>query len=64
VLVGQRAVNAVRLLRHDVDPAPLVTAREAGIRAAAGHVVEHGNVLGHADRVRRICSESSLSMRW
>src|SRR5882757_2984402 len=31
MLVGQRAVDAVRLLRHDVDPAPLVAARETGI---------------------------------
>ena len=51
VLVGQRAVDAVRLLRHDVDPAPLVAAREARIGAAAGHVVEHGDVFGDADRI-------------
>jgi hypothetical protein len=31
VLVGQRAVDAVRLLRHDVDPAALVAAREARV---------------------------------
>src|SRR5262249_16004475 len=31
VLMGQRAVNPVGLLRHDIDPAPLISAREAGI---------------------------------
>ena len=61
VLVGQRAVDAVRLLRHDVDPAALVAAREAGIGAAAGHVVEHGDVLGDADRVRRRQHDAELA---
>ena len=51
MLVGQGAMDAVGLLRHDVDPAALVAAREAGIGAAAGHVVEHGDVFGDADRV-------------
>ena len=44
-------MDAVRLLRHDVDPAALIAAREAGAGAPARHVVEHGDVLGHADRV-------------
>jgi hypothetical protein len=52
VLVQGRGVDAVRLLRHHVDPAPLVAAREAGAGAPARHVVEHGDVLGDADRVR------------
>ena len=51
VLVGERAVDAVRLLRHDVDPAALVAAREAGAGPPARHVVEHGDVLGDADRI-------------
>jgi hypothetical protein len=45
-------VDAVGLLRHHVDPAPLIAAREAGIGAAAGHLVEHRDVLGDPDRVR------------
>ncbi len=61
VLVRQRAVNAVRLLRHDIYPAPLVAAREPRIGAAAGHVVEHGDVFGHADRVRRRQHDAELS---
>ena len=44
-------MDAVRLLRHHVDPAALVAAREAGVGAPARHVVEHGDVLGDADRV-------------
>ena len=51
VLMGEGAVDAVCLLRHDVDPAALVAAREAGVGAPARHVVEHGDVLGDADRV-------------
>ena len=51
VLVGQRAVNAVGLLRHDIDPASLVAAREARVRASARHVVEHRDVFRDADRV-------------
>jgi hypothetical protein len=51
MLVRQGAVDAVRLLRHDVDPAALVAAREARTGAPAGHVVEHGDVLGDADGV-------------
>ena len=51
VLVRHRAVNPVRLLGHDVHPAPLVAAREPGVGAAAGHVVEHRDVLGDPDRV-------------
>src|SRR5204863_5925854 len=39
VLVGEGAVDAVRLLRHHVDPATLVAAREAGVRTPAGHVI-------------------------
>ena len=60
VLVGQRAVDAVRLLRHDVDPAALVAAREARVGAAAGHVVEHGDVFGHADRIGRRQHDAEL----
>jgi hypothetical protein len=41
----------VRLLRHDVDPASLVAAGEAGAGAPAGHVIEHRDVLGNADRI-------------
>ena len=61
VLVGQRAVDAVGLLRHDVDPAALVAAREAGIGAAAGHVVEHRDVFGDADRIVRRQHDSELA---
>ena len=39
------------LLRHDIDPAPLVAAREARIGAPARHVIEHGDVFGDADRI-------------
>ena len=51
VLLGERAVDAVHLLRHHVHPAPLVAAREAGDGAPAAHVIEHRDVLGDADRV-------------
>ena len=61
VLVRQGAVDAVRLLRHDVDPAALVAAREAGVGAPAGHVVEHGDVLGDADRVGRRQHDAELA---
>jgi hypothetical protein len=60
VLVGQGTVDTVGLLRHDVDPAALVAAREAGVGAAAGHVVEHGDVLGDADRVVRGQDDAEL----
>jgi hypothetical protein len=52
VLMRERAVDAVRLLRHHVDPAPLIAPREARAGAPAGHLVEHRDVLGHPDRVR------------
>jgi hypothetical protein len=45
------AVNAVHLLRHDVDPAALIAARETGVGAAAAHVIEHRDILGDADRI-------------
>ena len=45
------AVDAVGLLRHDVDPAALIAARKAGVGAAAGHVVEHRDVLGDTNRI-------------
>jgi hypothetical protein len=51
VLVRQGALDAVRVLGHDVDPAALIAACEAGIGPPTRHVVEHGDVLGHADRV-------------
>ena len=61
VLVGERAVDAVRLLRHDVDPAPLVAAREPCAGPPARHVVEHGDVLGDPDRVRRRQHDAELA---
>lgn len=51
MLVRQRPVDAVHLLRHDIHPAALIAAREAGVGATVGHVVEHGDVFGDADRV-------------
>src|SRR5471032_2577484 len=51
MLVGQRAVDAVRLLRHHVDPTTLIAARETGIGTTAGHVIEHSDVFGDADRI-------------
>jgi hypothetical protein len=51
VLVRQGAVDAVVLLRHDVDPAALVSARESGVRPPTAHVVEHRDVFGDANRV-------------
>ena len=53
VLMRQRAVNSVRLLRHDIDPSPLIAAREAGVGAPAAHVIEHRDVLGDAQRILR-----------
>ncbi len=61
VLVRQRAMDAVRLLRHDVDPAALVAAREARIGATAGHMVQHRDVLGDADRVGRRQDDAELT---
>ena len=61
MLVRQGAVDAVRVLGHDVDPAALVAAREAGIGAPARHVVEHGDVLGDADRVGRRQHDAELA---
>ena len=51
MLVGLGAVDAVHLLGHGVDPPALVAPGEAGVGPAAGHVVEHGDVLGHPDGV-------------
>ena len=51
MMVRQGPRDAVRLLRHDVDPASLVAAGEAGAGASACHVIEHRDVLGDADRV-------------
>ena len=44
-------MNPVRLLRHDIDPAPLIAAREAGVGAPTRHVVEHRYIFGHADGI-------------
>ena len=55
------AVDAVGLLGHDVDPAALVAARETGVGASAGHVVEHRDVLGHANRIVGRQHDSELS---
>ena len=54
-------MNFVRLLRHDVDPAPLVAAGESGDGASSGHVVEHRDVLGHPDRVCRRQHDAELA---
>src|SRR6202030_2332160 len=51
VLMRLRAVDAMSLLSHDVHPAALVAARETGVRASAGHMVEHRDILGHANRI-------------
>ncbi len=51
MLVRRRAVDAMGLLRHGIDPAALIAAGKARICAPAGHVVQHGDILRHADRV-------------
>ena len=55
VLVGGAAVHRCGLDRHPlsehVDPALLVAAGEAGVDPALGQVVEHGDLLGHPQRV-------------
>jgi hypothetical protein len=61
VLMGQRAVNSMRLLRHDIDPSPLIAAREAGVGASSRHVIEHRDVLGHAQRILRWQHDTELS---
>src|SRR5262250_166805 len=61
MLMWERAVDAVRLLRHDIDPAPLVAARETSIRAPAGHVIEHGDVFRNADGILGRQDDSELS---
>ncbi|HYR78624.1 MAG TPA: hypothetical protein VEO55_01380, partial [Candidatus Dormibacteraeota bacterium] len=53
VLIGQRAVNSMRLLGHDIDPSALIAAREAGVGASAGHVIEHRDVFGDTQRILR-----------
>ena len=60
VLMRQRAVDAVHLLRHDVHPASLVAASEARHRAPAAHVVEHRDVLGDPQRVVRRQHDAEL----
>ena len=61
VLARRRAVDAVELLRHHVDPAALVAAREAGVRPPAAHVVEHRDVFGDAQRVLRRQHDAELA---
>ena len=51
MLMRMGTVDTVGLLRHDIDPAPLIAAREAGVGASAGHMVEHRYIFGHADRI-------------
>ena len=55
VLVDVAAVHRRRLDRHllaeHVDPALLVAAGEPGVDPALGQVVEHGQLLGHPQRV-------------
>jgi hypothetical protein len=46
-------VDVVVLLGEGVDPAALVAARESREGAAAADVVEHRDVLGHAQWRRR-----------
>ena len=53
VLVRQGAVDAMSLLAEDIHPAPLIAASEPGTRAAPRHVVEHRDILGHANGVGR-----------
>ena len=61
MLMRQRAVDAMRLLRHCVDPAALIAAGKAGTRAPAGHLVEYRDVLGDADRVRGRKNDAELT---
>jgi hypothetical protein len=49
-LVGHGAADAVGLAEH-VRPALLVAARDAEERAPLQHLVQHGHVLGQAQRV-------------
>ena len=57
VVVDRRAVHRrtghMVLLAEHVDPAILIAAREAGIDAALGEMVEHRELLGGAHRVPR-----------
>ncbi len=57
----QRAVNPVRLLRHDIDPSALIAAREAGVGAAAAHMIEHRDILGDAQRILRRQHDAELA---
>src|SRR6516225_11811905 len=45
MMMRQGPRDAMRLLRHDVDPAPLVTAGETSAGPPAGHVIEHRDIL-------------------
>src|SRR5713101_2448373 len=51
MLMRLRAVNTMSLLGHDINPAALVAAREAGVGAAPGHMIEHRNIFGDPDRI-------------
>ena len=61
VLMWLRAVNSVGLLRHDVDPSPLIAAGEAGVGAATGHVIKHRDVFSDANRILRGQDDSELA---
>src|ERR1700712_3460487 len=49
VLMRQRPADAMSLLCHDVDPAPLIASGKTGVGTAACHMVQHRNVLGDPD---------------
>ena len=53
-------MNAVGLLRHDIDPAALVTARKAGVGAAAGHMIEHRDIFRDSNRIIRGQDDAQL----
>jgi hypothetical protein len=61
MVMRQGPRDAVRLLRHDVDPASLVAAGEAGAGPPSRHVIEHRDVLSDADRVGRRQHDTELA---
>src|SRR5581483_11398867 len=61
MLMRQRAVDAVSLLCHHIDPSALISAGETGIGAAARHVIEHRDILGDANRILGGQDDTELS---
>ena len=63
MLMWPRAMNPMSLLRHHIDPAALIAAREPRVGASAGHMIEHRDIFGDADRIVRRQHDTELATR-